>query len=238
MGNREEARRLLIKGDEAARDKTHPTNLDHGYQLLASACYTDPTWGAAFYANGCAASDLLRPHAATALFRRALENGFENNNEKAKALTNLAWELMKFGGQQEAIGYLHEAIELDKSLALPWMHLGLCHTTFGMTQTAVSCARKCMEISPPDDSTAEFQLAFALLFNGNYAEGLKHFESRFAARLHNFLSYPYPKWRGENGKTLFLVAAQGLGDTLSYSPFVESTSERCKHIHMCLQSEF
>lgn len=237
MGNREGARKLLIQGDAAARDKTHSTNLDHGYQLLSAACYTDPTWSAAFYANGCAASDLNRPHAAAAIFRRALEHPFDNNTDKAKALTNLAWELMKFGEQSEAIDLLHQAIELDKTLSLPWMHLGLCHTTFGETETAVSCARKCVELGPPDDATSEFQLAFALLFNGNYAEGLKHFESRFAARLHNFLSYPYPKWRGERDKILFLVADQGLGDTLSYSRFVEEASKRCRYIHMCVQGE-
>ena len=64
----------------------------------------------------------------------------------------------------------------------------------------------------PGYAIAEFQMAFALLFDGQYAEGLKYFEARFAARLPNFLLYPYPKWKGENGKTLFLVADQGLGD--------------------------
>ncbi len=144
---------------------------------------------------------------------------------------------MKVGRQQEAIGHLHRAIDLDPKLSLPWMHCGLIHTTFGETKTAVECARKCVDLGPPGDATAEFQLAFALLFDGQYAEGLKHFESRFAARLPNFLSYPYPKWKGENGKTLFLVADQGLGDTLSYARFVDRAARRCRYVHMCMQDE-
>lgn len=236
MNVREQAYSLLAKGEQVAADKSLPTNLDHGYQLMASACYADPSWGHAFYRNGCAASDLVRPHAAIALYRRALECEIDPA-ERPKAMTNLAWELMKIGEQLEAIGWLNAALELDSKLSLPWMMLGLCYTTFGNTHLAVECARKCVELGPPDDPTAEFQLAFALLFNGNYAEGMKHFESRFAARLPNFLSYPYPKWRGEHGKTLFLVADQGLGDTLSYSRFVETASRRCRYIHMCVQGE-
>lgn len=233
---REQAYNLLAKGEEVAADKSLPTNLDHGYQLMASACYADPSWTHAFYANGCAASDLMRPHAAVALFRRALE-GDVDPAELPKLLTNLAWELMKIGGQLEAIDLLHRAIELDPKLGLPWMHLGLCYTTLGSMKTAVECARKCLDLAQPGDPTAEFQMAFALLFDGQYAEGLKYFESRFAARLPNFTLYPYPKWKGEGGKTLFLVADQGLGDTLSFSRFVEQTAHRCRFVHMCVQSE-
>jgi tetratricopeptide (TPR) repeat protein len=240
VGDREGATKLLLQGEQAANDKSKATNQDHGYQLLASACYVDPSWSHPYYVNGCAASDLLRPHAAIALFRRALE-GEMTPNERHKALTNLAWELMKIGGHREALPLLHEAIDLEPKSSLPWMHCGMIHQIFGQTATAVSCARKCFELADPNDGQgypiAEFQLAFALLFDRQYAAGLKHFEARFPARLPNFLLYPYPKWRGERGKTLFLVADQGLGDTLSYSRFVETAAARCRYIHLCVQSE-
>jgi tetratricopeptide (TPR) repeat protein len=244
VGNRQQAQMLLTKGAEAAADRSQPTNQDHAYQLMASACYSDPTWSEAFYANGCNASDLERPHASVALFRRSLECEFPTLTHKAKALTNLGWGLTKIGRHREAVPFLHQAIELDGRLQLPWMILSLCHTAFGDTETAVSCATKCMDMvrqHNPDDATAEataeFAMAFALLYDGKYAEGLKAFESRFRHRLHNFLLYPYPKWRGERDKTLFLVADQGLGDTLSYSRFVEAASKRCRYMHMCVQSE-
>jgi tetratricopeptide (TPR) repeat protein len=240
MGNREQAEKLLIRGEEAARDKSAPTNQDHAYQLLNSAVYADPSWGHALYVNGCTASDLVRPHAAVALFRRTLECE-QTPNERHKTLTNLAWELMKLGGHKEALPLLHEAINLEPKSSLPYMHMSMCHQIFGETDVAVGYAKKCYDLARTEDGTynaiAEFQLAFALLFDGQYAAGLKHFESRFEARLPNFLLYPYPKWKGENGKTLFLVADQGLGDTLSYARFVEAASKRCRFIHMCVQSE-
>lgn len=232
--------RLLTKGEAAAQDKSAPTNIDHGYQLLSSACYADPTWSHAFYANGCAAADLTRPHASVALFRRALE-GEQTSNERHKTLTNLAWELMKIGNHREAVSLLYEAIDLEPKSALPYMHMNLCNQIFGNTDLAVKYARKCFELADKNDghgyAIAEFQLAFALLFDRQYAEGLKHFESRFPARLPNFLLYPWPKWRGERDKTIFLVADQGLGDTLSYARFVERASKLARHIYMCVQAE-
>ena len=240
MGNRDGAINLLMKGEESAKDRSSATNQDHAYQQLSSACYADPTFGHAFYVNGCTASDLVRPHASVALFRRALECD-QTPNERHKTLTNLAWELMKVGGHREAIPLLNEAIRLEPKSSLPHMHLGMSYQILGDMDLAVGYAKKCFELADPNDGAgyaiAEFQLAFALLFDGQYAAGLKHFEARFPARLPNFLLYPYPKWRGENGKTLFLVADQGLGDTLSYARFVERASKRCKFLHLCVQSE-
>ena len=121
------------------------------------------------------------------------------------------------------------------------MHLSLCHQIWGETDVAVGYSKKCLDLTDPNDGvgypTAEFAHAFALLFDRQYAAGLKHFEARFAARLPQYLLYPYPKWKGENGKTVFLVADQGLGDTLSYARFVERAAGRARFLHLCVQPE-
>lgn len=240
MGNRDQAQNLLNKGEEAAKDKSDPKLQDHAYQLISSACYADPTWAHGFYFSGCTASDLNRPHASVALFRRTLECE-QTLNERHKTLTNLAWELMKIGQHKEAVPLLHEALRLEPKSSLPYMHLGMCAQIAGDTEMGVGYARKCFERADPTDGVgypiAEFQLAFALLFDRQYAAGLKHFESRFPARLPQYLHYPYPKWKGDHGKTLFLVADQGLGDTLSYARFVPAVSKRCRYVHMCVQPE-
>ena len=61
------------------------------------------------------------------------------------------------------------------------------------------------------------------------------FELRFEWRLHNFLQFPYEKWRGEPDKVVFLVSDQGLGDTLSFARFVEATCKRAKYVHAYIQ---
>jgi hypothetical protein len=68
-------------------------------------------------------------------------------------------------------------------------------------------------------------------------EGFKHFEIRFQWRLHQFLQYPYPRWTGETGKTVFLVSDQGLGDTLSFARFVRETCKRSQYVHCYIQPE-
>lgn len=235
MGDRAAALQFLAKGEEAARQRTDQKLVDHGYQLMTSACYADPTFWDAFYRNGNAAVDLSRPEAAIACYRRALECELQPN-EKAPILTNLAWKLHEFGRFDEAVDLLDEAMRLAPHLALPHIHTASIMTALGATATAVSHARKAHEMFP-DDPLGEFALAFALLFDRQFARGFKAFEARFAARLPQFLHYPYPKWKGEKGKTVFLVADQGLGDTLSFARFLPQVAERAGFVRAAVQQE-
>lgn len=235
MGDRAAALQFLKSGEEAARDRGNQKNVDHGYQLMTSACYADPTFWDAFYRNGNAAVDLMRPEAAIACYRRALECDL-TANEKAPILTNLAWKLHEFGRFDEAVDLLDEAMRLAPHLALPHIHTASIMTALGATATAVQHARKAHEMFS-DDPLGEFALAFALLFDRQFAKGFKAFEARFPARLPQFLHYPYPKWKGEKGKTVFLVADQGLGDTLSFARFIPQVAERAGYIHACVQQE-
>lgn len=235
MGNREHAIKFIEEGERAAREKNVQAKVDHGYQLLTSACYADPTYWDAFYRNGNAATDLNRPEAAIACYRRALECQM-TDADRGPLLTNLAWKLHEFGRFEEAINLLHEAIRAAPGLVYPWVHLSSIHTAMGQTMTAVSCAQKAYEKAPAEAIT-EFALAFALLFDRQFAKGFKAFEARFEHRLPQFLHYPYPKWKGEKGKTIFLVADQGLGDTLSFARFIPQVAERAGYIHACVQQE-
>ena len=235
MGDRAAAIQFLKSGEDAARQRTDQKLVDHGYQLLASACYADPTYWDAFYRNGNAAVDLLRPEAAIACYRRALECDLQPH-EKAPILTNLAWKLHEFGRFEEAVDLLSEAMELAPTLALPHIHMASIMTATGATMTAVGHAYKAHEMFP-DDPLGEFALAFALLFDRQFAKGFKAFEARFPCRLPQFLHYPYPKWKGEQGKTVFLVADQGLGDTLSFARFMPQVAARAGFVRASVQQE-
>lgn len=112
----------------------------------------------------------------------------------------------------------------------------LCAQTEGRLEAAVEHAREAYRLTP-EWPAVEMGLAFALLFSGKYAEGLRHFEARFEYKLKQFLSYPVPKWDGSEGQNLFLVGDQGIGDTLSFSRFIERASKKCKFIHMAVQPE-
>lgn len=159
-----------------------------------------------------------------------------NDDLKSKALANLGWRLHGVGKNEEARRASEAALRINDKLEFAHLNLSLIHGTFRDEKKAIECARRAYELDPANP-TIEMGLAFALLFGRKFQEGLKHFEARFAYKLQSFLQYPYPKWRGEEGKVIFLVADQGLGDTLSYARFVELACRRSRHIYATIQPE-
>jgi hypothetical protein len=51
------------------------------------------------------------------------------------------------------------------------------------------------------------------------------------------LQYPYPKWDGTAGKQVYVVADQGIGDTLSFARFLPAACKRAKFVHAYVQPE-
>lgn len=252
MGDRDRAIHFTNQAITAANDRSQTINLTLAYQLFGSAIVADPTFAQAHYLLGNANSDLSKLYAAVANYRLALECA-PDDELKAKILHNMGWRLHGLGRTWEAANAVHESLELSPDEHYSWLTLSLINGAASNPKASVECARRAYELtqktpaelSPDDpgthqqkpDITAEMALAFALLFDGQYREGFKHFEARFAYKLHAFLRYPYPKWLGEPDKTVFLVADQGLGDTLSFARFVEAACNRAKFVHAVIQPE-
>lgn len=233
MGDRETARAFIRQAEQTVADNSKPTYLQHGYQLFASACMADPTYAEAFYLFGNHNSDLRLTDAAIASWRRAIECG-PAPDLRAKILTNLGWQLQARGDTEEAHDLSREAIRLDPTASRPWLNLSLIRRDQRNVLGMVEAAEKAFALEPTDIHN-EIALAFAYLFAGRYAEGFRHFEKRFEWRLHNFTQYPYERWKGETGKTVFLVADQGLGDTLAFSRFVPEVCGRSRYVHLSVQ---
>lgn len=243
MGDRAAAQLLFNQAASVVNDRSRPEFLQHAFQLFCSAVYTDPTWATALYQAGNNGSDLQHLDVAIACWRRALECELPDVNDnastdasRAKVCCNLGWRLECMGRTEEALEFTERAIKLDPNLSFAWLNKSIVLGRIGRTQESVDCARKAHALSP-EDSTIEMGLAFALLFNRNLAEGFKHFESRYKYKLVNFTKYPYPVWKGEEGKTIFLVSDQGLGDTLSMARFIRLACKRARYVHACVHPE-
>ena len=232
---RQFAQGLIETGTKAALDRSNPANIQQAYKLFVSACYADPTFDGGFYAVGNANSDMSLLSGAVATYRRALECEQIPAN-RARTLTNLGWRLHGLGQTQEALAVTQEALQLDPDITIAYINLSCIYGTLMQHDLAIEAARKAFELEPQTPVT-EMTLAFALLFAGRFAEGLSHFERRFEYKLHSFLNYPYPKWNGEEGKTIFLVADQGGGDSLSFARFVEAACKKAQYVHACVQPE-
>ena len=193
----------------------------HAYRLFTSSVMVDQTftegWAAVSNANG----DMGLLPASVAASRRALEA--EPGN--VSMMVNLGHRLYHLGKVDEARVWTERALSVEPNNPFGLCNLSLIQTTGGQTDEAVLSASRAYGIDP--SPIHEFALAMALLNNEQWAEGFKHFESKFKYRLQqyqNYLNFPYPMWKGEDltGKTLLIVAEQGLGDTLSFLRFISS----------------
>lgn len=235
MLDRNHAEQLYNQGVMTAQDKTYATNLQTAYQHFVSSVYADPTFGLGWYGIGNANSDLMKLEASVACFRRALE--CENDqSQRARILCNLGWRLHCLGETDEGFELSLESAKFDPNLSLTWLNLAAIHGIYDQTFKAVECARKGYALDP-NDPQGEVAVAFALLFDRQFKEGFKFFEARYKYKLQHFMAYPYPKWQGEPGKTVFVMFDQGLGDTLSFARFLEAASRRAKYLHVCIQPE-
>lgn len=214
---------------------------DLKYQLLSSSVVADPTMSMGFYEIGNINGDNWWRDAAVACYRRALElsdgskPGDMTPDWRNRCMTNLAHNLHHLGRNREAKKWVGQAIKNDPRLANAWLTLSLIQNVEGHLTDAVTSARTAMSLEKTP--AIELTLAFALMYSGDYAEGLKHFQARVEYILRHFLSYPYPRWQGESDKTVFLISDQGIGDVLSFSRFVPLMLQRCKFVHMRIQPE-
>jgi hypothetical protein len=81
-------------------------------------------------------------------------------------------------------------------------------------------------ILDPDMSTAQFNLAVAMLIGGNLRGGMRQYESRWKfEHLDGLLpNYSQPVWTGQDidGKSILIVGEQGHGDIFQFCRFVEN----------------
>lgn len=109
-----------------------------------------------------------------------------------------------------------------------YVHLGLTARRRGDVRVARSHLEHALALDP-ENADAHWYYADLLLLEGAYAEGWEHFEWRWKHQ--GFLTprwdYKEPVWKGENpeGKTIFLLPEQGLGDTVQFVRYAELVKE-------------
>jgi Flp pilus assembly protein TadD len=146
---------------------------------------------------------------------------------------NLGLALAAGEREQEAIAAFRVALALESGHAVAWNNLGLALQSVNDVDGAIGAFRRAIALQPEFEH-AHWNLALALLLDGQYAEGWREYESRFALSelgkdRHAFVG---PAWDGSapQGKTLLLYTEQGLGDALQFARFVAPlarTGARC-----------
>lgn len=219
------------------------TDPSMAYRHLCSAVTVDPTFAEGWVFLGENLSSMGSLPAALTAFRRALTCSPEPLL-RHRALVQLGHRLLDnrvvtLAGLEEADRVTSEAIAAqDVSVpgqAFAWTNRSLIASLLNHADEELDAARRGYEMFP--EPATELGLAFACLFNGHYADGLRHFDARFPHALPQYLNLPWPRWDGGHVETLLVLCEQGLGDTVSMAPWVADARARVCHVLFQVQPE-
>lgn len=228
-----------------------PTDPPLAYQMLTSAVVTDPTFAVGWAYLGAALADLGKILASIEAYRTALRQpdgegpGDMTPEMRHRCLLQLGHrltnnEVVSWERIEEAESLLCEALGMDfdtpkQEQAFCHTNMSICAAHLGNTVDEIDYAEMGFRIYP--DPATELGLAFACLFQGRYADGLKHFEARFPHKLGSYLSLPWPRWDGGLIDHLVVLSEQGLGDALSFARFIPAAAALVRTLTYSVQPE-
>jgi tetratricopeptide (TPR) repeat protein len=164
-----------------------------------------------------------------------LERAAKLRPDEPEFHNNLGLALMEVDRHDDAIVAYERALARNPSHATAWNNLGLALTGCNRLPEAIAALRKAIALRP-DFGEAHWNLALALLAYGDFAEGWREYDWRRALpQLAGGATIPAtPRWNGEGvaGKTLLLIAEQGLGDTLLFARFASTIASRGARVLM------
>lgn len=138
-----------------------------------------------------------------------------NNRSRVDAIFNRGVVMFRKGNLVAADRWFRQAAKRDPYAPRPVINLALIYRYWGRLEDAHRCLTHVIE-HHPELAEAQWNLANLELLQGNLKDGFRRKEWRFKREGFAPPERDLPRWAGEDiaGKSLLLVAEQGLGDTL------------------------
>ena len=150
-----------------------------------------------------------------------LHRAYEINPAAPEAANELGLALGKLGKYAEAVHWFETALQIDRHFAPAYRYMGSALAVLRLEKEALYCLREARRLRP-DWEEVWLDEAGVLLRAGRLQEGWRAYEWRESARY--MMKIPAPAyWTGDQnleGKSILLVAEQGLGDTLHFVRYV------------------
>ena len=176
---------------------------------------------------GVALLDLRRPAEALPFIERAVAALPDN----ALAHANHAAVLHGLQRPVESLTACDRALALDSGIASVHANQGCAYAELNRTEEALASYAAALACEP-DLADAHFGAALCHLVRGDFAKGWPAYEWRWQRHGLEPLKACQPLWRGEDlaGKTILVVAEQGLGDTLQFVRLLPLLMARGAHV--------
>jgi Flp pilus assembly protein TadD len=164
-----------------------------------------------------------RPDEAAASYQRALRLNWNS----VEAHHGLGSALRQQGKLEEALASYRRALQINPKSAEAHNGLAVVLRQQGKLDEALSGFRRALELNP-GHAEGHANLARALLLRGDFERGWREYEWRWKCKGFPRLPDHRPPWDGSplQGRTILLLAEQGLGDTFQFIRYAPEVKRR------------
>jgi hypothetical protein len=147
-----------------------------------------------------------------------------------EALTNRGLVLYESNRLDEAIASYDKVLALNPDCIEAYINRGNALSRLNHVDEAIACHDQAIALQP-DLALAHFNRSLPLLLKGDYISGWDEYEWRLKGGMGfvEFRRFPTPQWLGKDdltGKTIFVYAEQGYGDTIQFLRYVPLLASR------------
>ncbi len=201
-------------------------------RLYRSVLQQNPSDANAWCYLGMSCHDQDRWEEAVAAYQRAIQL----QPHFPIAYNNLGNTLRLQRRLREALACFDKALEQQPGYVNALKNKGTALIWEGHVEQALNAYRQALAWAP-DDAETHKNLGVIYLLQGRFSEGWPEYHWRWRTAETPLPKYDGPQWQGEDldGRTILLIAEQGLGDTFQFIRYASVLKQRygCQVLAVC-----